>query len=229
MTPAKLIYTAKAGKRQCVKKNINDKNFKNLLKKKIEKQPSDKELDSKIEQLVSLTKNNAYSSVDVSYIRRPNLGAFKASKNKQPSQVSGFYKKPSLMSNFSLNLEKSNSIVLIPRTAVKSNSVMVKSAAKVHINHTRNSKRFAYNSDSKTERPTKRSSKVNHSFKSDTTRKVKPCRSILKADRSSTDFKTPDVMSVTGKFPIFLEYRFLLRESFKRQILKWAPHEIKEK
>jgi hypothetical protein len=111
MTPAKLIYTAKAGNRQCVKKNINDKKFKNLLKKKIEKQPSDKDLDSKIEQLVS-------------YIRKPNLGVNKASKNKQPSQVSGFYKKPSLMSNFALNLEKSNSIVVIPGTAVKSNSVM---------------------------------------------------------------------------------------------------------
>jgi hypothetical protein len=131
------------------------------------------------------------------------LGANKASKNKQPSQVSGFYKKPSLMSNFSLNLEKSNSNYWIPGTAVKSSSAMSKSVAKVHINNTRNAKRFAYNSDSKTERLTERSSKVNHSFKSDTTRKVKPSRPILKADRSSRDFKTPDIMSVTGNFPIF--------------------------
>jgi hypothetical protein len=87
----------------------------------------------------------------------------------------------------------------MPGTAVKSSSAMSKSVAKVISIHTRNAKRFAYNSDSKTERLTDRSSKVNHSFKSDTTRKVKPSRPILKANKSR-DYQTPDVMSATGNF-----------------------------
>ena len=61
-------------------------------------------IDDKIEELVFSSKTEINNTIDVSYIRKPTLGVKKLSKNKQPKQVNGFYKKPSLLSNFSMNL-----------------------------------------------------------------------------------------------------------------------------
>jgi hypothetical protein len=162
----------------------------------LEKRPSESSLDSKIGQLVSSTKNNPYNSVDVSYVRRPNLGAKKASKNKQPSQVSGFYRKPSLMSNFSLNLEGKKQDVKVSAygSVPKSNSVLCKNMSKVDDNFTRNGLKFVQDSNSQNGSLTVRNTKINNSFKSESSKPNKP---IIQVNRSR-EFRSPDAISVTG-------------------------------
>jgi hypothetical protein len=73
----------------------------------------DKSLDSKIQDLVTSTRNNKnYKSVEVAYVRAPNLGVKsikreiqKERKFKQPTQLQGAYKIKSIMSGFRSDLK----------------------------------------------------------------------------------------------------------------------------
>lgn len=217
---SRIAYTAKINAQWNSKKPTTQNKVNKYSNLKVGKRPSESSLDSKIGELVSSTKNNPYNSVDVSYVRRPNLGAKKASKNKQPSQVSGFYKKPSLMSNFSMNLGRPEASVSVYGSVPKSNSVLCKNMSKVDTNFTRNGLKFIHSSDSLSGSLTARNTKINNSFKSET--KLKPNKPILQVNRSR-EFKSPDAMSVTGK-QITLNYRLLLWESFEREVLKRASY-----
>ena len=86
----------------------------------------DKSIDSKIEELVSATMSHPYKSVDLSYIKKPTLGANKSKKNlgkkgtkpKQSAQANLHYKVPSLMSNFSHNVASDHAKAVTSRNEI---------------------------------------------------------------------------------------------------------------
>ncbi|CAI2379557.1 unnamed protein product [Moneuplotes crassus] len=80
------------------------KKFRPILEKKPQRDTLG-EKDSKISRIVASSKSQIDTS-EVSSAKRQGCG--KGQKNRQPKQVNGFYKKPSLLSNFSTSIVKPN-------------------------------------------------------------------------------------------------------------------------
>lgn len=80
-------------------------------------------MDSKIQELVTSASNNKnYKSVEVAYVRAPNLGVNsikreiqKERKSKQPSQLQGAYKIKSIMAGFRSDLKPKSSKASVKR------------------------------------------------------------------------------------------------------------------
>ena len=95
--------------------SINPKNYRSqklkwqnlsqFLRNKIDKH-ANTTIDNKIKGLVSSEKSHNSTSHYKSSPSNPSIKVNKKSKNKQPKQVKGYYIKPSILSNFSLKLNK---------------------------------------------------------------------------------------------------------------------------
>ena len=190
---SKIVFKKKPKIQRLKAKSKQTSAAKTNRKKEMEVKRSDKSLDSKIEELVTASKNQNYSSVDISYVRKPTLGVNKSKKSKQPNQLNGMYKKPSLMSNYALSLSKPGSQLTVRTSKAKSNSQMCHRGSFKH-EFTRNNMKINEKSSScASEIATTR--KVNQSFKSEGNGHVfnpinfETQRSIISPDRDSVSSK----------------------------------------